>query len=141
MTHYIVASHGKFAYGVVDTLKILLGEQENIEYICAYSEQANESIEDKVKEVIDNIKEGEEVIVLTDLLGGSLTNEFVKYMNESIHIVAGINILLIIEILLGNKDIPVNELIKESLDRAKDGMAYLNDYKNEEFQLKLERGE
>lgn len=133
MRRYIVASHGKFAYGVVDTLKILLGEQENIEYICAYSEQANESIGEKVKEIVDNIKNNEEVVVLTDLLGGSITNEFAKYMNENIHIVAGINVLFIIEIILGNKDTPVNQLIDTSLDRAKNGMVYLNNYKSEDF--------
>ena len=39
-------------------------------------------MEESVRKYVDGIKEGDELIVLTDVFGGSVNNEFMKYIGR-----------------------------------------------------------
>ena len=58
-----------------------MGKQEEVKTFCAYLD-GETSIEARVKEFMENIKEGEEWVIVTDLLGGSVNNEFMKYIHR-----------------------------------------------------------
>ncbi len=46
-----------------------------------------------MKEIIDALCDDEELIVTTDIFGGSVNNEFMKYLSKSnIHLIAGVNL-------------------------------------------------
>ena len=45
---FIIASHGKFARGLYDSLSLIMGEQKNVETLCAYIDDNN--IEEQIKD-------------------------------------------------------------------------------------------
>ena len=53
MQKIIVASHGYFASGIEDSIKILIGERDNIDFISAYRDNIPDS--KVLKENIKNI--------------------------------------------------------------------------------------
>ena len=126
MRRYIIASHGKFSYGIKNSLEMIIGERANIDYICAYVNGNNESVDNKIKEMLKKVQDDDEVIVFTDILGGSITNLFLKYAKKkNIHIIAGTNLPLVLEVVT-SEDLPIDVVIKNSINSAKESIVYLN---------------
>lgn len=123
---FLIASHGTLASGVKSSLEIIVGDVENIFIIEAYVAE-NTSIEDEVNEVFKNLGNEDELIIFTDLLGGSVTNQMAKFaLKDNIHLVSGFNLPLVIEILLSDADTPVTEVIETAINHAKEQIVYVN---------------
>ena len=123
---FLIATHGTFAAGVKSSLDIITGSNENIFLIQAYVDE-NKAIDDEVKSVLANITEDDELIIFSDLLGGSITNQVLPYASmKNVHIVSGFNLPLLIDIILADIDTPAAEVIEQAINNAKDQMVYVN---------------
>lgn len=123
---FIIASHGAFAPGAKSALDIIIGEMENIFVLQAYVGE-NKSIEDEVKAILENVRDEDELVVFTDLLGGSITNQILRCASQTnVHLVAGFNLGLLIEVLLSDVETPVPDILEEAIKNAKDQMVYVN---------------
>ncbi|TDW16388.1 fructoselysine and glucoselysine-specific PTS system IIA component [Breznakia blatticola] len=120
MRHYIIASHGTFAKGIYESIKIIIGEQENVTIINGYVEDTN--IEKQVKDAFDSIADDAEIIALTDVFGGSVNNEFMKYVGkENYYLVTGMNLPLLMQIFLADPSVDIAttlDQITSSVDTA-----------------------
>jgi fructoselysine and glucoselysine-specific PTS system IIA component len=126
MRKFLIATHGSFAKGVKSSLDIIIGETENLSLIEAYVGE-NKSIEEELKKVLDDLREGDELVIFSDLLGGSVTNQILQQaLRENVHIVSGFNLPLLLDILLSDADSPVEEIIGNSINNAKDQIVYVN---------------
>jgi mannose/fructose-specific phosphotransferase system component IIA len=47
-------------------------------------------------------------------------------LRENVHIVSGFNLPLLIEVILGDTDTPVIEVIESAINNAKEQMVYVN---------------
>ena len=123
---FLIATHGTFAQGIKSSLDIIAGPQENIFLIEAYLDDIN-SIEAQLDQLLKDRGENEEWIVFSDLLGGSITNQLVRYISgENVYIIAGFNLPLLLELVLSDTEIPVEAVIEDILGRARDQMVYVN---------------
>ena len=133
MRKFLIATHGQFASGVKSSLEIIIGETENLFLIEAYVE-GNKGIESEMEVILKNIGERDELIVFTDLLGGSITNQVMRStqgvpgspQSRNVHIVSGFNLALLIEVVMADIDIPAAEVIESAIANAKEQMAYVN---------------
>ena len=73
MKHIYVASHGHFARGLVNSLSLLIGDEHGVIPVCAYDEDivTTEQLEQTLEHLIVQAN-GDEVVIFTDLLGGSI---------------------------------------------------------------------
>lgn len=120
MKKIIVATHGNMAKGLKDTLEFLAGEMDNLYIITAYVNDV-----DIDKEIRKLIEKDDEIYVLTDIMSGSVTQKFYRYMSDNIHIISGINLPLALSIAIQintDNEIKIEELIKE----AKEQIVYVN---------------
>jgi fructoselysine and glucoselysine-specific PTS system IIA component len=126
MRKFLIAAHGKFASGIKSSLDIIIGETENVFVIDAYV-NGNESIEDELRKILENINPEDELIVFSDLMGGSITNQVVRFaLKENVHVVSGINLPLLIDIIMDDTGNPVAETIENSLKAAREQVVYVN---------------
>src|ERR1700730_14805936 len=126
MRKFLIATHGRFASGVRSSLEIIIGQTANLFFIEAYVEE-NKGIESEMEAILENLGEREELIVFTDLLGGSITNQVLRSaQRRNVHIVSGFNLALLIEVLMADADIPAPEVIESAIANAKEQMAYVN---------------
>ena len=72
MVGIIVSGHGNFASGLLSTLKLIAGEQENVVGIDFIDGQGSDELKNNIKEAINNFED--EVFILTDLAGGTRIN-------------------------------------------------------------------
>ncbi|HEY5406005.1 MAG TPA: hypothetical protein VIJ92_02920 [Ginsengibacter sp.] len=126
MRKFLIATHGTFSSGIKSSLDIIIGEMENVFIIEAYID-GNKSIEDALNYVLKNVNDNDELIVFSDLLGGSITNQVLRYaLKENVHVVSGINLPLLIDVMLADAETPVAEVIESAIHNAKDQIVYVN---------------
>lgn len=127
---FLIASHGRLASGIKSSLEIIVGEIDNVFLIEAYVDE-NKSLDKDIIEVFQNMTTGDELIVFTDLLGGSITNQIAKYaLQDNIHIISGFNLPLLVELLLSDEATPTVELIENAIINARAQIVYVNELMN-----------
>ncbi|MBS5926562.1 MAG: PTS fructose transporter subunit IIA [Clostridium sp.] len=127
MKKILLASHGDLADGIKSAIEIVLGVQENISTICAYKEK-DFNLKIRVEEEIQNLAPDDILIVVTDLFGGSVNNEFMNYLeNKNVHLITGLNLLLLIELIVNQNNQKVSELIKNAILNSISGIKYCNE--------------
>ncbi len=103
MRRILLATHGEFAAGILNSAEIILGSTENVQTLCAFIDPA-EDFQEKVKNIVEEIPEGDELIVVTDILGGSVNNEFMRYLDrKGFHLISGLNLPMLIELILSTE--------------------------------------
>lgn len=123
---FLIATHGTLAAGTKSSLEIITGPAENLFLIQAYVEE-NKSLEDEIHAVLDQLAEEDELIVFSDLLGGSVTNQLLQCaLRPNVHLISGFNLALVLEIILSIPETPVEEVITEAIENAKKQMVYVN---------------
>ncbi len=126
MRKFLIATHGAFAQGIKSSLEIITGETENLFLIGAYLNQ-DISIEDELMPVLNDLADDDELIIFTDLLGGSVNNIMIREaLRPNVHLVSGFNLPLLIEIILADMDTPIEEAIAGAIVNAREQMAYVN---------------
>lgn len=125
MVKFMLASHGTFAEGIKSALELILGKQPNVSTICAYVNGEND-VKPRIKDFIEHIQPDEEWIIVTDVFGGSVNNEFMNYLrNHRIHLVSGMNLPLLVE-LVTNPSESAEDKIQSALEVAKEEIKYCN---------------
>lgn len=116
------------AEGVVDSIRMLAGEQTQIDYLCGYVD-GNEDMERAVREKLASIEPNREIIIFTDLFGGSVNNTVLRAAKgmEGIHVIAGMNLALILGVLFAPEEEEIGSIIQRSVAEARQGIIYCND--------------
>ena len=98
----IVVSHGDFSKGLVNSIQMLVGEQEDLVAYSLYPEQTVDSLREELEEEIKKTKEEEDILFLTDLFHGSPFNVVVSLMRDyNFYHITGINLPLEVEVMMG----------------------------------------
>lgn len=126
MKKFLLISHGHFADGILDSLKHIMGNVEGIETLCAYTDPSMDFAAEAAR-YVEGIGSEEELIVVSDLFGGSVNNEFMRYIGKpGFHLVAGLNLSLLIE-LVNNRDMETHEMIALAVDISRDAIKCCDD--------------
>lgn len=62
----IAVSHGSYSKGLVESTQMLVGEQENLVAYGLFPEQTVATLTEKLEAEIQNTKEGEEILFVSD---------------------------------------------------------------------------
>ena len=79
MNRILLASHGPLAKGMKDTLAILAGENDRIETLCAYVDDQSRDVAKMIDAWEAGLDPDDRWIVVTDVFGGSVNNEFLRF--------------------------------------------------------------
>lgn len=139
MVKIMLASHGNLAAGMLSSAEMILGKQENISVICAYLD-GEDDVSPRIKKFMDSMSPDDSWLIITDLFGGSVNNEFVKYIsNPQIRIVAGMNLPLVITAMsiadVKNNALEVEKELEEIADSTINfcSKASMNQTEDDEF--------
>lgn len=126
MRKLIIASHSTLAKGFKETLEFLTGIQNRMHSLCAYVE-GTEEIDQKIIELLST---SDEIIILTDMAGGSVNQKFYQYISDKVHVISGMNLPLAMSIALqlDNEKLDIPFIVAE----AQQQIIYMNDQKSEE---------
>lgn len=75
MVGIILASHGEFAKGILQSSEMIFGEQENVKAVTLMPSEGPDDFKAKLKEAIASFDNQDEVLFLVDLWGGTPFNQ------------------------------------------------------------------
>ncbi|WP_057736386.1 PTS sugar transporter subunit IIA [Liquorilactobacillus uvarum] len=129
MRKIIFATHHQMASGLKDTFDYIAPHTVDVITLDAYMD--NTPIDGQVNDFFENISKQDEVIVFTDLLGGSVNQAFAKHLGHPhVHLITGVNLPIILTILLAlpKEDYLAPEAVRSAIADAKTQLIYVNDY-------------
>lgn len=102
MKGIILASHGRLAEGMLDTLQIFSDGAKQVKALCLMAGDDVAEFVNRLKEAIDSVDTGDGVVVFCDLLFGSPCNCSARLLNDpqyadKITVVTGMNLPMIME--------------------------------------------
>ena len=117
MRQYIFASHAHFATGIKESTELLSGARDNVH-----------DAEEAAK-LLATFDPADDVIVCTDLFGGSVNNEFTKIVQTrpNTYLVANMNLPLLIQLLFSDQEAPADQVIREILAADDTRVKFVND--------------
>ncbi len=131
MRRLLVATHGRFAEGIGETLGLIIGASQPLEILNAYT-TPDFDMAKAAKDYVSGLGEEDELIVAADVFGGSVANAFTEYTADGrVHVVTGLNLPLLIVLvsMLGSEGSSGNsleEMIQNAIEEAKEGIVYVN---------------
>ncbi|MDO5409671.1 MAG: PTS system fructose subfamily transporter subunit IIA [Lachnospiraceae bacterium] len=129
MRKYLFASHAYMAEGTKSSLELILGKQESVDILCAYVKEPYD-IKEEIHRKLSELDPEDEMIVVTDLFGGSVNNEFmtVAAENENVYLVSGMNLALCMNLVVRkDDDCTTDALIRDCMEETRDTLIYCND--------------
>lgn len=126
MVGIILASHGEFAEGILQSGAMIFGEQENVKAITLMPSEGPEDVKAKMTDAISSFDDQDEVLFLVDLWGGTpfnQANSLYEEHKDKWAIVAGLNLPMVIEAYASRLSMEsAQEIAAHIIDTAKEGI-------------------
>lgn len=128
MRQYIFASHAHFATGIKESTELLSGARDNVHDLSMFVDGRTDVAEEAAK-LLATFDPADDVIVCTDLFGGSVNNEFTKIVQTRprTYLVTNMNLPLLIQLLFSDESTPVEETIRTIVAADDTRVKFVND--------------
>src|SRR5437763_770326 len=112
MIGLVLVTHGRLAAEFVTAMEHVVGPQEAIEAICIGPDDDMERRRKDIAKAIAKVEQGQGVIILTDLFGGTPSNLAISLMKgENVEVIAGVNLPMLIRLEGARKVMPVHAAV------------------------------
>lgn len=126
MVGIIIASHGEFAKGILQSGSMIFGEQEDVKAVTLMPSEGPDDIRAKLQEAVASFSNQDEVLFLVDLWGGTPFNQVNNLFEEHKDkwaIVAGLNLPMLIEAYASRLSMEsTQEIAAHIIETAKEGV-------------------
>ncbi len=99
MIGVVLVTHGNLAIEFRKALEHVVGPQEKFAVVCI---EANDDMEQRrrdIAECVNQVEDGNGVMILTDLFGGTPSNMAISLMaDHAVEVVAGINLPMLVKL-------------------------------------------
>lgn len=128
MRQFIIASHAHFAAGINESVSLLSGERDNVRTLSMYVD-GNNDLAAAAAKMLDETPEGDDLVVCTDLFGGSVNNEFTAIVQRrpNTYLVTNMNLPLLIQLLFADEARDTAEVIREVCAADDTRVKFVND--------------
>lgn len=128
MRKILIATHGEFAGGLKQTMNFVLGENEKVGVLSAYT-TPDFDMDREAASAVAEMEDGDELIVLTDVLDGSVANAFSGQLSHpGVYVLAGVNApMLLAMVPMLESAVDTEELIQQGIQAAREGCVFIND--------------
>ena len=122
MVGVLIVSHGGFAEALISSLQFLVGKQQKIRGVSIWPKDWEKELKDRIRQEIVKVNDGDGVVILTDVLGGTATNLSLSFLeNEKVELVTGVNMPMLLTLSSYRKGSSLREigkLVKKSGRRS-----------------------
>src|SRR3989304_10125434 len=99
MIGVVLVPHGRLGSEFIEALEHVVGAQRNMSAVCI---GADDDMEQRRQEIIDNVAkadEGDGVVLLTDMFGGTPSNLAISVLDQGrVEVIAGVNLPMLIKL-------------------------------------------
>jgi mannose PTS system EIIA component len=127
MIGVVVATHGKLAQEMIRTAEAVVGDLRQVAPLSVVA--TSPDVRSDLKAAIEGVDQGEGVLLLTDLLGGSPTNLCVSFLNDrKVEVVTGVNLPMLLKLQsLRASGKPIAEIARELVEAGQRAIGHVSD--------------
>jgi PTS system mannose-specific IIA component len=118
MVGILVVSHGRLAEALISSVQFLAGNLKRVKGISIWPRDRKEEVKDRIQKGIAEVDDGDGVVILTDVLGGTPTNLALSVLeNKEVEVVTGVNLPMLLTLSSYRKEKSLGEigrLVKKS---------------------------
>ncbi len=115
MIGMVLVTHGHLAKELIAALEHVVGPQPNIKSICIGPEDDMEKRRLEILESSIKADEGDGVILLTDMFGGTPSNLAISVMDKAnVEILAGVNLPMLVKLASVRKTETLNKAVESA---------------------------
>ncbi len=99
MIGLVIVTHGRLAAEFVSAMEHVVGPQQGVRAICIGPDDDMERRRTEIVEAAKAVDDGDHVIILTDMFGGTPSNLAISAMDEAkAEVIAGLNLPMLIKL-------------------------------------------
>ncbi|EPZ45412.1 PTS sugar transporter subunit IIA [Alicyclobacillus acidoterrestris] len=127
MVSVILVSHGALASGMLDASQMIVGTQAQLSAISLAHDSNLETLQEAIEAAVTSMDDGDGVLVLADLLGGSPANTSARLLSDSIALVTGLNLPMLLEVLVNRANQSLSDLARVAVESGRAGVMDIRD--------------
>jgi PTS system mannose-specific IIA component len=99
MIGMVLVTHGRLAIEFIAALEHVVGKQQRIAAVCIGAEDDMEQRRRDILESVAKVDEGDGVVLLTDMFGGTPSNLAISVLDRAnVEVIAGVNLPMLIKL-------------------------------------------
>ena len=122
MVGILIVSHGRLAEALISAAQSLVGGFQKVRGISIWPKEREKEVRDRIQKAIEEVNEGDGVVILTDLLGGTPTNLSLSLSEDKrVEVVTGVNLPMLLTLSSYRRERSLTEvgrLVKKSGRRS-----------------------
>jgi PTS system mannose-specific IIA component len=115
MVGVVVASHGALAEELLRTAEGIVGRLERCAAVTVDARVSMDEARDRLAKAIAAVDEGEGVLVLTDMFGGTPANLALTFLDERVEVVTGVNLPMVVKLSTLRAERPALAALAEAI--------------------------
>ena len=124
MIGMVLVTHGRLAEELIAALEHVVGAQSNVGAVCIGPDDDIDRRRAEIVESAAKVDDGEGVIVLTDMFGGTPSNLAISIMDKAnVEVIAGVNLPMLIKLATARQ---TESLAEAVLSAQEAGRKYIN---------------
>ncbi len=99
MIGLVLVTHGRLAAEFIAALEHVVGPQQRITAVCIGAEDDMEQRRRDILDSVAKVEEGDGVVLLTDMFGGTPSNLAISVLDRAnVEVIAGVNLPMLIKL-------------------------------------------
>ena len=124
MIGMVLVTHGALAHEFKSALEHVVGPQDHVETIAIGPEDDMEQRREDIVRAVDAADEGQGVVILTDMFGGTPSNLAISIMQQrEVEVIAGVNLPMLVTLARIRADFDIKKAVAAA---AEAGRKYIN---------------
>jgi len=124
MIGMVLVTHGALAVEFKAALEHVVGPQDLVETVNIGPDDDMEERRNDILRCVDAADQGEGVVILTDMFGGTPSNLAISVMqNRKVEVICGVNLPMLVKLARVRADLSIKAAVKEAADA---GRKYIN---------------
>ncbi len=128
MLRFVFASHERMAEGLKRSIEFLTSTEECVYEISAYITPGDD-LKTRIRDLFNNFNKDDTVVIMTDLMSGSVNQKFYPYLNDKVHLLTGVNMPLAMTMVLTPEACITKNGILQTIEEARKSIIYVNEWK------------
>lgn len=124
MIGLVLVTHGRLAVELIAALEHVVGPQANINAVCIGPDDDMDERRALILDSVARAEEGNGIILLTDMFGGTPSNLAISIMDKAnVEVIAGVNLPMLVKLA----SVRQTESLEEAAQSAQEaGRKYIN---------------
>lgn len=125
MIGVVVVTHGKLAEELISVVKFVMAGEPAIkmENVSMDPNKEFEKFAQEIKKAIRNVDDGDGVLVVTDMFGGTPSNVSLTFLEENkLEVISGVNLPMLLKLATLSANVTLDEAVKIAESAGRDNI-------------------